>query len=179
MDTNYQEASNNQESAPVETTSASVSRKSKLRNRVRRFKPSRKYAGLIGFVLVIVVIGGGAFIYRNQNSSSSPVGILGEQEQKSEEEIQKENEELVEKVGELTLIPVGETPEVAEIADTTKLDSQAFFSRAQNGDKVLIYRTAKRVVLYRPSTNQVIETGPLVEPTSAPTVAPETPEEVQ
>jgi hypothetical protein len=155
MDPNYQENPNPSipEAAP----------KSKFR--FKKIKLPRKHAGLLLFALVILVIGGGAFIYRNQAAKPGLNNTLGAQ---SEKEQDKQNEDIMKKVQELTLVPLNETPEIAEIADTTKLDDQAFFSRAQNGDKVIIYRTAKRVVLYRPSTNMVIETGPLVEPTTVP-----------
>ena len=68
---------------------------------------------------------------------------------------------LIEEVGKLTDLPQGETPTVATVSDVTKLKNQAFFAKAQNGDKVLIYTQAKRAILYRPSTNKVIEIAPV------------------
>jgi hypothetical protein len=50
---------------------------------------------------------------------------------------------------------------VATVSDASKLQSQQFFAKAQNGDKVLIFTNAKRAVLYRPSTNKVIEYAPV------------------
>ena len=68
---------------------------------------------------------------------------------------------LVEAVGRLTDLPQGETPTIATVSDVSKLQNQAFFAKAQNGDKVLIYTQAKRAILYRPSTNKVIEIAPV------------------
>ena len=149
---------------PNNQTPIEVSKSKGLKNKLKNIKFPRKYIGILGLVLVIVVIGGGAYIYRNQTAKPSPDKILGA----DNEATRKENEDTVRKIKVLTVVPSDETPEVATVADTTKLDSQPFFSRAQNGDKVIIYRTAKRVVLYRPSTNMVIETGPLSEPTTTP-----------
>ncbi len=99
------------------------------------------------------------------------------QAQKSLNEMQKatpqtnnidENKELLEKVGKLVVLPVGETPTIATVSDLSKLKDQPFFAKAQPGDKVLIYSTAKRAILYRPSTNQIIELAPLITGTNNP-----------
>ena len=81
----------------------------------------------------------------------------------------KENENVLKKVENLTIVPPNEIPEIATVADITKLSGQTFFANAKNGDKVLIYRKAKRVIIYRPEGNKIIDTGPLIEPTSAST----------
>ncbi len=74
---------------------------------------------------------------------------------------QKQVTDLVDQVGKLVELPSGEAPTIATVTDKTKLNSQAFFKNAQNDDKVLIFTKAKRAVLYRPSTNKVIEVAPL------------------
>ena len=132
MEENYQEPTNTQpEPTPTEPK--------KSRFRLSKFKPSRKHSGFLMFVAVIAVIGIGAFIYQKQVAVPDPNNVLGANAEKQ----QKENEDMLKKVQLLTLVPLNEEPEVAEIADATKLDGQAFFSRAQNGDKVIIYRMRK------------------------------------
>lgn len=66
-------------------------------------------------------------------------------------------QQLVDSVGKLVQLPANETPTIATVNDAAKLKNQAFFANAQDGDKVLIYSKSGRAVLYRPSTNRVIE----------------------
>lgn len=83
---------------------------------------------------------------------------------------QKEAEDLVEKVGKLIVLPLG-NPTIATVSDKSQLAGQPFFVSAENGDKVLIYTESKKAILYRPSLNKIIEVGPVVEevsPTSSP-----------
>lgn len=68
-----------------------------------------------------------------------------------------ETQRLVNKVSLLVDLPQGETPTIASVNDASKLKNQAFFASAKDGDKVLIYSKAGKAVLYRPSTNRVIE----------------------
>lgn len=74
---------------------------------------------------------------------------------------QKEAEALVAKVGRLVVLPDGETPTVATVSDPEALKDQAFFAKAQIGDKVLIFAEAKKAVLYSVSLNKVIDVAPL------------------
>lgn len=76
---------------------------------------------------------------------------------KSQSSSQTSTQQLINKVGVLVQLPTGETPTVATVNDASKLKTQQFFAHAQDGDKVLIYSKAGRAVLYRPSTNKIIE----------------------
>ena len=74
---------------------------------------------------------------------------------------QQEVAALVALVGELILLPADETPTVATVNDPTKLQDQVFFANATAGDKVLIYTTAKKAILYNPTTNKIVEVAPI------------------
>ncbi len=68
------------------------------------------------------------------------------------------NAEILTKVTMLTEVPYDEIPVIATVKDVEKLKNQMFFSRAQIGDKLLIYNKARRALLYRPHNNKIIET---------------------
>jgi hypothetical protein len=64
---------------------------------------------------------------------------------------------ITKKIGKFMELPADETPTIATVSDREKLKEQPFFTKAQNGDKVLIYTKSQKAILYRPSANQIIE----------------------
>lgn len=110
---------------------------------------------IIGLVLLLVVTGGGLAYY-----------MLGGPNSK----VAAENElnDVVAKVGKLMVLPEGETPTLATVADPEKLKDQKFFSNAQTGDKVLIYTNSQKAILYSPSLNKIVEVAPVNLGTGAP-----------
>jgi hypothetical protein len=70
-------------------------------------------------------------------------------------------EQIVRNVRQQYLLPEGETPTLAMITSLEELKGQAFFAQANVGDAVLMYLKAKKGILWRPSTEQIIEVGPL------------------
>lgn len=78
--------------------------------------------------------------------------------------------EVLEKARKLIEIPEDTKPTVATIVDVEKLRGKnAFYNKAQNGDHLIL--TAKRAVLYRESTNKIIDVVP-VQIQQAPASAP-------
>lgn len=67
---------------------------------------------------------------------------------------------IVAEVGKLMELPASETPTVATVTDIDKLKAEPFFVNAKNGDKVLIYQNAKKVILYNPSAKKIVNVGP-------------------
>ncbi len=63
-------------------------------------------------------------------------------------------------VGRHYVLPTDEEPALATVEDKTKVKSE-FFRSAENGDKLLVYKNAKKVILYRPSIDRIIEIGPV------------------
>jgi hypothetical protein len=55
-----------------------------------------------------------------------------------------------------------ESPSVITITDREKLQNQEFFKKAKNGDKIIVYEKARRIILYRPSNSRIIDVAPLV-----------------
>lgn len=74
---------------------------------------------------------------------------------------QNEVTELVKKISQLIVLPSDEIPTIATVADPEALKDQAFFSKAEKGDKVLIYAQAKKAILYSVTTNKILDVAPL------------------
>jgi hypothetical protein len=74
---------------------------------------------------------------------------------------QEELQGVVNQISKFMDLPTGEQPTLATVTDVSKLQDQPFFAKAKNGDKVLIYNTARKAILYDPSRNKIIEVAPL------------------
>lgn len=110
------------------------------------------YSGLAILVIVSLSLSG-FFIYRfNAAKNDLNVG-----QQASEKEVQ----DLIKQVGKIYELPKGETPNVATVTDPNRLRNQPFFANAQIGDKVIVFINARKGVLYRPKTNQIINVSPI------------------
>lgn len=98
-------------------------------------------------ILIILLAGGGAggiyYFYKYQKTKVPEVKTL------------------VTKVGKLMLLPSDEDPSVVTVVDIEKLKDQAFFAKAQNGDKTLIYNNAKIAILYSPERNLILNVSPI------------------
>ena len=73
---------------------------------------------------------------------------------------QNELASLVSEISQFTELPA-EQPTLATVTDKEKLKQYPFFSKAEIGDKVLIFNQAKKAYLYRPLTKKLIEVGPI------------------
>lgn len=119
-------------------------------HRKRSIKPKRKY---LRPLVALVIVGLLVFFAYEYAHTKNQLEKLSNPKTATESATQQ----LVDSVGRLVDLPGGETPTIATVNDAAKLKNQAFFANAQDGDKVLIYSKSGRAVLYRPSTNKVIE----------------------
>lgn len=78
---------------------------------------------------------------------------------------QSEADGIVASVRKLMDLP-SEEPTVATVSDIERLKTQPFFRRAQNGDKVIIYQSLSKAILYRPSINKIIDVATMNVSTS-------------
>ncbi|OGG09547.1 hypothetical protein A2781_07195 [Candidatus Gottesmanbacteria bacterium RIFCSPHIGHO2_01_FULL_42_27] len=78
----------------------------------------------------------------------------------------------IDAVGKLMVLPETETPTVATVSDEEKLRQQPFFANAKKGDRVLIYPTAKKAILYDPVLNKIIEVSPINLASGSATTTP-------
>ncbi len=104
-------------------------------------------------ILIVVAVLGvwGTFHYYNKYKALTTDATA---------EAQKETARLVTVLGKLMELPK-EVPTVATISDKEKLAGQAFFAQAENGDVLFAFTTAMKAVLYRPSTNKIINVAPI------------------
>src|SRR4051812_17714296 len=102
-------------------------------------------------IVVILLVAGGAswYFYRQYQVAKNPNAAA-----------QLEVSQLVTSLGKVMELPK-EQPTVATVSDKSKLQNQNFFVKAENGDKVVIFATAKKAILFRPSTNKIIEVAPI------------------
>ncbi len=120
-------------------------------------------------ILVILLSLGAGYIFIQYQKSQDQVRKL------SNVQAKEEAKSLLSNVGKLIELPTGEEPTIATVTDKDKLSDQPFFQRAQNGDKVIIYTQDKRVILFRPSLNKVIDITPITTDSSpAPAASPTT-----
>jgi hypothetical protein len=124
----------------------------------RRAKSARSYLPWI--IIAVVVIGAGLFALQQRQQAKDLQAQLEDLKQNPQKANEEETKALLAKVGELIQLP-DEQPTIATVTDLAPLKDQPFFASAQVGDKVLIFSQAKKAVLYRPSTNKVIEIAPV------------------
>lgn len=118
-----------------------------MKDILSRFTHTRIIALLAA--LLVIAIGAGVYFYQKATQISK--------EQTSAMQL----EQTVARVGRLMVLPGGETPTLATVSDPEKLKGQLFFARAQKGDIVLIYSSAKKAILYNPSLDKIVEIAPI------------------
>lgn len=126
-----------------------------LKNLKKPGKPNKEQLLLV--LLLALVLVGGVLGYQKYSELKRENQKLSN----PQEAARVETDKLKASVAQLIEIPANEQPTVATVVDASKLKNQAFFRSAENGDKVLLFPQAKKAVLYRPSTNKIIEVAPI------------------
>lgn len=128
---------------------------------------NKRFIALIALLVIAGFGAAGGYYYNKYNNSQKEVKRLSDPQEAAKAQVS----DAVTKIGRLVDLPSGETPTLATVNDPTKLKDQAFFTNAKVGDQVLIYTQAKKAILYRPSTNKIIEIAPVNIGTSQPAAA--------
>lgn len=115
-------------------------------------RPRRSHKKTFVVVLIILLLAGVAYYFfakyrelKNNHDTDSDAEVA----------------ELVDAVGALMVLPEGETPTIATVSDPELLKGQPFFEKAKQGDKVLIYTVAGKVILYDPDIKKILEVAPI------------------
>ncbi|MFH0969029.1 MAG: LytR C-terminal domain-containing protein [Patescibacteria group bacterium] len=110
---------------------------------------------IIAFIVgCILALSGMAFYFYRQYKKAITTQDIAPNK---EEQIKKEVQSIKETISRFMELPGDEDPILATVTDIEKIKTQPFFAKAQNGDKVLIYTSAQKAILYRPSVNKIIE----------------------
>jgi hypothetical protein len=94
-------------------------------------------AMVFAVIAIVAILGAGFLSYKLYAMKKSPTVAA-----------QAEVAALVEKVGKLIVLPENETPTIATVSDPDILSKEAFFAQAEKGDKVLIYTTSQKAILF-------------------------------
>lgn len=120
----------------------------------QRFSPLRLLLFVIGFTAVVAMVGMSYYFYTQYRKTQV---LLANPEAAARVEVM----DTVSRIKKLVEVPEGEMPTVATVSDIEKLANQPFFAKAQKGDKVIVYQSVQKAILYRPSTNRIVEMAPL------------------
>lgn len=82
---------------------------------------------------------------------------------RSDSGISEENRKLIAEVSSVAILPKGETPGITTVIDEARVN-QPFLYGTKKGDKVLLYFQAGKAIVYRPSSHQIVNMGPLETP---------------
>lgn len=128
---------------------------------------TKKVVFIIGLALVYLGTAGfgGYFYWRYRQVMQNPAQYIDLKKYALSPD--EENNQLLQEIGTLITLPKEETPIISTIKDVEKLKSDQFFIDAVNGDRLIIYQTAKQAILYRESERKIIKAGPVVLPDPA------------
>jgi hypothetical protein len=86
-----------------------------------------------------------------------------ELDQSANARIVREQQALISEIGEFLILPNDETPTIATVTDKRKLAKQELFKEAENGDVLLAYPIAKKLILYRPENHIIITVATITD----------------
>lgn len=122
---------------------------------------SGRWKNLLGVILVLAMGAGAVWAWQHYGLNAKANGAE-DKPVAAENGAELSTEQLLAKVGRLIVLPSGETPTIANVVDAEKLKSeQAFYRDTQNGDFVLIYPQAQKAFIYRPTTDVLVNVGPV------------------
>jgi Flp pilus assembly protein CpaB len=115
-------------------------------------KPYRIY--LIAVILLIALGVGGYFGYKWWQTRQASPEV---QAQQAEEEKAK----VLASLSKLMVLPEGD-PVLFKVSNEDVMRSQqAFFKDTKNDDVLLVFQTSGKAIIYRPSSNMIVNVGPV------------------
>lgn len=74
-----------------------------------------------------------------------------------EESSEETKNKILQKLGELTILPNDEKPQISTVNNLQKLKNQPFFSSAKTGNKVISYQKNQKIFLYDEINNKLLD----------------------
>lgn len=115
-----------------------------------------KYISSFLVLVLVVSVGAAGYFYMQYSDAQKKLMVAqsktGTSNAAADARVLAQVEKLIE-------LPKDESPTLATVSDKSKLSSQNFFRNAQNGDRLIIFVKSKKVILYRPTENKIIEVG--------------------
>lgn len=129
----------------------------KPKKRVRRARKAGNWKKILITVIVIGVIAWLAYGYVTTKNQL--------ENQKNTPSAQTPTQQTISKVAALVDLPTNESPTLATVSNVDALKKQSkfnetFFADTKNGDILLVYSKNNKAIVYRPSTNKIIASGP-------------------
>lgn len=109
---------------------------------------------IVGSLIAIILAGYLAYQYYQTNLVARTIAtktVLNKDEMKK----------LVDEIGKIAKLPQREEPSIATVTDINKLRDQPVFADSKNGDRVLLYTNAQKVVIYDPVSRKIVNIAPL------------------
>lgn len=140
------------EGRPLESSISTVEKTTGSKNLVLppsvvKLKRRRQLKRILAVSAGLLLLGGAGTLYILQTGGDVPA----------------ENRQLIADVAKRAIVPADEVPSITTVVDETQVN-QEFLRGTRKGDKVLLYFQAGRAVVYRPSSGQVVNMGPLETP---------------
>ena len=120
---------------------------------------------IIGVVVAVIVVCGIAYGVSHGKVSLTKTDTAQADVAKDTTQT-AEVQNIIAEVSKHIVLPANEVPTAAVVSDLSKLAGQQFFERAQLGDVVLVYANVRRVVLWRPSSQKIVEVSAINFPTA-------------
>jgi hypothetical protein len=121
-----------------------------------------KYMRMLPWILVaLVLVAAVVFAGIQHKKAKSLDAQLSQLKANPQQVAEDQTKAIIDKVGQLIILPKDEQPTLATVTDLAALKDQPFFAQAELGDKVLIYTNAKKAILYSEKLNRIKEVAPV------------------
>lgn len=122
---------------------------------------ARKMVKIILFLVILAFLGSMAWLVWQYTTVNKQLKELRESPAIQQEKVVQET---LDKLKNHVVLPENQTPVVATVEDAAALQKDnTFYNEAQNGDTVVVFQS--KAYLYRPSTDRIVNIGPVLVPT--------------